>query len=142
MVLQKSQQQSGTIDFDLFESAKEQYRVENGHAFEFGEAWELVRVDPKWIKTPTSSEVQSKRSRNSSSLDVSDARTHIDLNTDTDDIPNDIDEISPPRRPIVRDKARRTAKHAQEFEMNKSDIAEMKAKFDDHNLIQKEKKMS
>ena len=88
--------ESGTNDFDLFKSTKEQYHVEMGHVFEFEKSWELLRVDSKWNKTPTSSEVQSKRSHNSSSVDVPDARTHIDLNTDTDEIPNDIVEISPP----------------------------------------------
>ncbi|KAL7614510.1 hypothetical protein Lser_V15G06907 [Lactuca serriola] len=69
----EKQQQSGTNDFDLFKSAKEQYRVEIGHVFDFEKSWELLRADPKWNKTPTSSEVQSKRSRNSRSVDVSDA---------------------------------------------------------------------
>ncbi|XP_052623598.1 uncharacterized protein LOC128128877 [Lactuca sativa] len=71
-----AQQQSGTNDFDLFKAAKEQYRVEMGHVFDFEKSWELLRADPKWNKTHTSSEVQSKRSRNSSSVDVSDARTN------------------------------------------------------------------
>lgn len=107
--------------------------------------WESVGVvwfDPKWIKTPTSVEVQSKRSRNSSSVDVSDAQTHINLNVDTDEIPDDIEEITPPRRPPRCDKARRTARHAEEVEPKEKDAAEMRAKFDEHNLLQKEKKMS
>ncbi|XP_023755461.1 uncharacterized protein LOC111903928 [Lactuca sativa] len=134
-----AQQQSGTNEFDLFKAAKEQYRVEMGHVFDFEKSWELLRADPKWNKTPTSSEVQSKRSRNSSSVDVSDARTNIDLNADDDEIPNDIQEISPPRRPPGRDKARRAARHAEEVETRAKDAAEMRAKFDELNLLIKEK---
>lgn len=99
-----------------------------------------MRVDLKWLKTPTSSDVQSKRSQNSSSFDVLDALTHIDLNNDTDEIPNDINEISPPRRPTGRDKVRRAVKHAKELETKARDMVEMKAKSDKNNLIQNEKK--
>ncbi|XP_023747506.1 uncharacterized protein LOC111895662 [Lactuca sativa] len=134
-----AQQQSGTNDFDLFKAAKEQYRVEMGHVFDFEKSWELLRANPKWNKTSTSSEVQSKRSRNSSSIDVSDARTNIDLNADDDEIPDDIQEISPLRRPPGRDKARRVARHAEEVETRAKDAAEMRAKFDEHNLLIKEK---
>ncbi|XP_023768336.1 uncharacterized protein LOC111916916 [Lactuca sativa] len=136
----EAQQQSGTNDFDLLKSAKEQYWVEIGHEFEFEKSWELLRADPKWNKTPTLSEVQSERSRNLSSIDVSDAQTHIDLNADTDDIPDDIEEISPPRRSLVRDKARHATRHAKEVEAKAKDAAEMRAKFDEHNLLIKEKK--
>ena len=38
----EARQQSGTNDFDLFKSAKEQYRVEMGHVFEFEKSWELL----------------------------------------------------------------------------------------------------
>ncbi|XP_023752556.1 uncharacterized protein LOC111900914 [Lactuca sativa] len=133
------QQQSGTKDFDLFKSAKEQYRVEMGHVFDFEKSWELLLADPKWNKTPTSSEVQSKRSRNSSLVDVSDARTNIDLNVDDDEIPDDIQEISPPRRPPGCNKVRRAAKHVEEVETRAKEAAEMRAKFDEHNLLIKEK---
>ena len=109
------------------------------HVFEFEKSWELLRADPKWNKTPTSLEVQSKRSRNSSSVDVSDALTRIDLNADTDDIPDDINEISPPRQPPGRDKARRSARHAEEVKAKAKDATEMRAKFDEHNLLIKEK---
>ncbi|KAL7584206.1 uncharacterized protein LOC111916973 [Lactuca sativa] len=134
-----AQQQSGTNDFDLFKSAKEQYRVGMGHVFNFEKSWELLRANPRWNKMPTSSEVQSKRSRNSSSVDVSDARTHINLNADIDEIPDDIEEISPPRRPPGRDKARRAARHAEEVEAKAKDAAEMRTKFDERNLLIKEK---
>ena len=67
------------------------------------------------------------------------AQTHIDLNADTDDIPDDIEEISPPRRSLVRDKARRAARHTEEVETRAKDAAEMRAKFDEHNLLIKEK---
>ncbi|KAL7589119.1 hypothetical protein Lser_V15G37747 [Lactuca serriola] len=135
----ETQQKSGTNDFDLFKSAKEQYRVEMGHVFDFEKSWELLRADPKGNKMPTSSEVQSKRSRNSSSVDVSDARTNIDLNADDDEIPDDIQEISPPRRPPGRDKARRAARHAEEVKTRAKDATEMRVKFDEHNLLIKEK---
>ncbi|KAL7582103.1 hypothetical protein Lser_V15G44129 [Lactuca serriola] len=135
----EAQQQSGTNDFELFKSTKEQYQVEMGYVFDFEKSWELLREDPKWNKTPTSSEVQSKRSRNSSSVDVSDARTNIDLNADDDEIPNDIQEISPPRRPPGRDKARRAARHAEDVETRAKEAAEMRAKFDEQNLLIKEK---
>ncbi|XP_052622814.1 uncharacterized protein LOC128128049 [Lactuca sativa] len=135
----EAQQQSGTNDYDLFKSAKQQYRVEMGHVFDFEKSWELLRADPKWNETPTSSEVQPKRSRNSSSADVSDARTNIDLNADDDEIPDDIQEISPPRRPPGRDKARRAARHAEEVETRAKDAAKMRAEFDKHNLLIKEK---
>ncbi|XP_023763213.2 uncharacterized protein LOC111911692 [Lactuca sativa] len=135
----EAQQQSGTNDFDLFKSAKEQYRVEMGHVFDFEKSWELLRADPKWNKMPTSSEVRSKMSRNSSPVDVSDARTNISLNADDDEIPDDIQEISPPRRPPGRDKARRAARHAEEVETRAKDTVEMRAKFDEHNLLIKEK---
>ena len=110
-----------------------------GHVFDFEKSWKLLRADPKWNKTPTSSEVQSKRSRNSSSVDVSGARTNIDLNADDDEIPDDIQEISPPRRPLGRDQARHAARHAEEVETRAKDAAEMRAKFDEHNLLIKEK---
>ncbi|KAL7594993.1 hypothetical protein Lser_V15G29071 [Lactuca serriola] len=110
-----------------------------GHVFDFEKSWELLRADPKWNKMPTSSEVQSKRSRNSSSVDVSNARTNIDLNADDDEIPDDIQETSPPRRPPGRDKVRRAARHAEEVETRAKDAAEMRAKFDEHNLLIKEK---
>ena len=110
------------------------------HVFDFEKSWELLRADPKWNKTPTSSEVQSKRSHNSSLVDVSDARTHIDLNSDIDENPDDIEEISPPRRPPGHEKARRAARHAEEVEVKAKDAVEMRAKFDDHNLLIKEKK--
>ncbi|XP_023766422.2 uncharacterized protein LOC111914943 [Lactuca sativa] len=135
----EGQQRSGTNDFDLFKFAKEQYKVEMGHVFDFEKSWELLRADPKWNKTPTSSEVQSKRSSNSSSVNVSDARANIDLSVDDDKIPDDIQEISPPRRPPGRDKARRAARHAEEVETRAKDAAEMRAKFDEHNLLIKEK---
>ena len=51
--------------------------------------------DPKLIKALTSSEAQSKSSHNSSSFYVSDAQTNINLNANTYDIPDDIEEISP-----------------------------------------------
>ncbi|CAH1438660.1 unnamed protein product [Lactuca virosa] len=63
-----------------------------------------------------------------------------DLNADTDEIPDDIEEISPPRRPSGRDKARRVARHAEEVEAKTKDAAETRAKFDEHNLLIKEKK--
>ncbi|XP_023749409.1 uncharacterized protein LOC111897693 [Lactuca sativa] len=110
-----------------------------GHVFDFEKSWELLRADPKWNKMSTSSELQSKRSRNSSSVDVSNARTNIDLNADDDEIPDDIQEISPPRRPPGRDKVRRAARHAEEMETIAKDAAEMRAKFDEHNLLIKEK---
>ncbi|XP_023762740.1 uncharacterized protein LOC111911190 [Lactuca sativa] len=135
----EAQQQSGTNDFDLFKSVKEQYRVEMGHVFNFEKSWELLRAYPKWNKTPTLLEVQSKRFRNSSSTDVSNARNHIDLNADTDDISYDIEEISPLRRPPGRDKAMRAARHADEVEAKAKDAAKMRAKFDEHNLLIKEK---
>ncbi|KAL7586502.1 hypothetical protein Lser_V15G37058 [Lactuca serriola] len=135
----QAQQQSGTNEFDLFKSIKQQYRVEMGHVFYFEKSWELLRANPRWNKTPTSSEVQSKMSRNSSSVDVSDARTHIDLNVDIDEIPDDVEEISPPPRPPGRDKARRAARHAEEVEAKAKDAAEMRAKFNEHNLLRKEK---
>ena len=94
---------------------REQYQVEMEHAFEFEKIWEIVRLDPKWNKVLTSMEAQSNRSRNSCELDVPDKWTNIDLNTDTDDIHNDIEEISlPPRQSIERDKAKRTQRHAGE----------------------------
>lgn len=96
-------------------------------------------MDPRWNKTPTSSEVQSKKSRNSSSVDVSDTWTHIDLNADTNEIPDDIEEISPPRRPSGCDKMRHIARHVDEVEAKAKDVTEIKAKFDEHNLLQKEK---
>ena len=70
-----------------------------GHGFEYEKIWEIVRVNPKCLKTPTSSEVQSKRSLNSSLFEVFDARTNIDIdiNADADDIPDDVKEISPIR---------------------------------------------
>ena len=74
---------------------------------------------------------------------MSDARTHIYLNVNTvntDEIPDDIEEISPPQRPSGRDKARRTARHAEEVEAKTKDPAEMKVEFDEHNLLQKKKK--
>ena len=95
-------------------------------------------MGPGWNKTPTSSEVESKRSRNSSSVDVSDARTHIDLNADTDEILDDIEEISTPGRPPGRDKARSAARHAEEVKAKANEAAEMRAKFGEHNLLIKE----
>ncbi|XP_023735045.1 uncharacterized protein LOC111882906 [Lactuca sativa] len=121
----ETQQQSGTNDFDLFKSAKEQYRVEMSHVFDFERSWELLRADPKWNKTPTSLGVQSKRFCNSSSVDVLDARTNIDLNADDDEILDDIQEIFPPRRLPGRDKARRAARHAEEVETRAKNAAEM-----------------
>ncbi|XP_023733924.1 uncharacterized protein LOC111881763 [Lactuca sativa] len=134
-----AQQQSGTNNFDLFKAAKEQYRIEMGHVFDFEKSWELLRVDPKWNKTPTSSEVQSKRSCNSTSVDMLDARINIDLNADDDEIPDDIQEISPPRRPSGRDKARRATRHSKEVETRAKDAAEIRAKLDEHNLLIKDK---
>ncbi|KAL7593098.1 hypothetical protein Lser_V15G35524 [Lactuca serriola] len=110
-----SQRQSGANDFDVFRAAMEEYHVQMGHIFEYEKVWEIVRKDPKWIKMPTSSEQQSKRSRGSGSFDVSDGHTNIDLNADTDEIPNefdDIEEISPPRRTMGHDKAKHAQRHA------------------------------
>lgn len=73
-----------------------------------------MRDDPKWIKTPTSSDVQSKGSQNSSSFDVSDTHTNIDLNGDIDEISDDVEEISPPRRSVGPDKSKRDQHHADE----------------------------
>ena len=64
-------------------------------------------------KNPTLSEVQSKRSRISSSFGVSNARTNIHLNADTDEILDDIEEISPPRRLVGRNKAKLTKRHGK-----------------------------
>lgn len=64
-------------------SQKTQYRVEMCHMFEFERPWEMLRRDPKSKQCPTSNYVQSKRSRNSSLVDVSDAWTYNDLNADT-----------------------------------------------------------
>ena len=88
-----------------------------------------MKEEPKWNKTDILTEQQSKRSRGSGSVDVSGARTNIDLNADTDEIPdnlNDIEEISPPRRPIGRDKARRAQRHADETESRRQEQNEMK----------------
>ncbi|XP_023768529.1 uncharacterized protein LOC111917095 [Lactuca sativa] len=52
----ESQKQSGENDFDVYKSACEQYQVEMGHTFEFEKIWEIVRLDPKWIKAITSLE--------------------------------------------------------------------------------------
>lgn len=66
-----------------------------GHFFVYEKIWEILRVNPKWIKTPTLSDVKSNRTRNSILFDVSDEGTNNDLNADTYDIPNIIEEISP-----------------------------------------------
>ncbi|XP_023728874.1 uncharacterized protein LOC111876547 [Lactuca sativa] len=95
-----SQRQSGANDFDVFRAAREEYHMQMGHVFEYEKVWELVRKDPKWMKTPISSKQQSKRSRGSGSVDVSDGHTNIDFNADTDEIPDEFDnieEISPQR---------------------------------------------
>ncbi|XP_023731947.2 glutathione S-transferase T3-like [Lactuca sativa] len=126
-----SQRQSGANDFDVFRVAMEEYHVQMGHVFKYEKVWELVRKDPKWMKTPTSSEQQSKRSRGSGSVDVSDGRTNIDLNADTDEIQDkfdDIEEISPPRRPMGREKAKRAQRHAEKNESRLREHEEMKKK--------------
>lgn len=81
-----------------------------------------------------------KRSQNSSLLDVSDTQTHIDLNADTDEIPDDIKEISPPQQLAGCRKAKHAAKYAEDVEMKAHHMVKRKAKFDEHNLLQKEKK--
>lgn len=87
------------------------------HVFEFDKIWEMIRRDPKQTKTlTTSAEVKSKRSQNSSVIDVSAAQTHIDLHVDIGEIPDDIEDISPPRQPTGHDKAKRAAKHADDVE--------------------------
>lgn len=68
-----SEKQSGDNDFDVLKATKDQYRVEIGHVFKFNKSWEVLRRDPKWNQTPTQTEVQSKRSKNSSLVNVSDA---------------------------------------------------------------------
>ena len=75
-----------------------------------------VESRSKWTKNPTSTEVQSKRSRNSSSVNVSDVRTHIDLNADTNEISDGIEKISHPRRLVGRDTMKRFQRHANEVE--------------------------
>ncbi|XP_023763049.1 uncharacterized protein LOC111911510 [Lactuca sativa] len=125
------QRQSGANDFDLFRAARKEYHVQMGHVFEYEKIWELVRKDPKWIKTPTSSEQQSKRSSGLGSVVVSDRHTNIDLNADTDEIPDefdDIEEISPPRQPMGRDKAKRAQRHAEKNESRLREHEEMKKK--------------
>lgn len=49
-----SQKQSDANDFDVFKVAREQYHVEMGRVFEY-DKFEMVRNDPKWLKTPKSS---------------------------------------------------------------------------------------
>ena len=83
----------------------------------------------KMDETPTSSEQQSKRSRGSASVDVFGRRMNIDLNADTDEIPDefdDIEEISPPRRPMGRNKAKRAQRHAEKNESRLREHEEMK----------------
>lgn len=92
--------QSGTNYFDVFKAAREQYHVEMGHTSEYEKIWEIVRKDSKWIKAQTLSETQSKRSYNFSTFDVSNARTNIDLNANTNDILGDFKEILPSRQPV------------------------------------------
>nr|KAJ0213521.1 hypothetical protein LSAT_V11C400213370 [Lactuca sativa] len=95
----ESQKQNGANDFDVYKAAPQ---VEMGHAFDFEKISKIIRHDPKWIKAQTLSDAQSKRSQNSSSFVISDVRTNIDLNTDTDNIPDDIEKISPPLMPTNR----------------------------------------
>ena len=100
-----------------------------GHTFKFERPCVLLRRDPKWTQCPTSLYVQSKRSRNSSSINVSDAQTHIDLNEDTNEILGEIEEISPPRRPLGHDKVKRTSNYVEESDEKAKHMAEIETKF-------------
>lgn len=110
-----------------------------GHVFNFDKSWEMLIRDPKRTNTPTSMEVKFKSSWNSSSFDISDAQTHINLNADTNKITVEIKEISTPRRPVGQDKVKRAAKHAYKVVRKAKHMEEIEAKFKEHNLIQKEK---
>lgn len=86
-------------------------------------------------------EGQFKSLQNSSSIYISDAQTHIDLNIYADKIMDDIKEISLPRRPIRRDKAYRAAKHADDSEKKGKHMAEIEKKFKEHFRVSQEKNM-
>lgn len=45
-------------------------------------------------------------------------RTHIDLNVDTDEISDDIEDISHPWRSVGHDKAKLVVRHADEVDKN------------------------
>lgn len=70
-------------------------------------------------------------------MNVSNAQTHISINANTDDILDDVEEISPPRQSGGRDNARRVEKHAEEVEAKARYMVDMKTKSEEHNLLQK-----
>lgn len=76
---------------------------------------------------------------NVSDVDVSDAESHIDLNADTYESSDDIEEISPPPRAAGRDKTKCVAKHVEEADRKARHMVEIEAKFQEHKLLQKEK---
>ncbi|XP_023748788.1 uncharacterized protein LOC111897047 [Lactuca sativa] len=101
----KRQWKSGENNEVILKKALKVYQKENLKAFKFLEVWNFVKDNKKWQNSKTSYEhIDSglKRSRTSESdHTTSDAHVQFDLNEDVS-IP-----VSPPSRPMGRDKAKK-----------------------------------
>ncbi|KAL7585265.1 hypothetical protein Lser_V15G42690 [Lactuca serriola] len=104
----KRQWKSGESDEVILQKALKVYQQENLKAFKFLEVWHFLKDNKKWLSSKTFDQhidSGSKRSRTSESdHTTSDARVQFDLNED-EPVP-----VSPPSRPLGRDKSKNKGK--------------------------------
>ncbi|KAL7605002.1 hypothetical protein Lser_V15G18533 [Lactuca serriola] len=104
----KRQWKSGESDEVILKKALKVYQKENLKTFKFLEVWNFLKDNRKWLSSKTSDQhidSGSKRSRTSESdHTTSDARVQFDLNED-EPVP-----VSPPSRPLGRDKSKSKGK--------------------------------
>nr|KAJ0207919.1 hypothetical protein LSAT_V11C500250600 [Lactuca sativa] len=127
---------SSSNNFDVFKAAMDQFEktTPTRKAFSYMKPWLKLKDAPKWKEhmEGTSQSSGSKRSRNpDGTSQQSDGRTHIDIN----DVPIDLENDQPVRRPVRRNKA----KKAVSTSSNSSVMDMFDDKFDRYVQLQETK---
>ncbi|XP_042752437.1 uncharacterized protein LOC111905993 [Lactuca sativa] len=134
----KRQWKSGESDELILKKALKVYQKENLKTFKFLEVWNFLKDNRKWLSSKTSDEhidSGSKRNRTSESDHItSDARVQFDLNED-EHVP-----VSPPSRPMGRDKSKGKASDSDDLKEMGSDMKGIKDIMDKILKIVSEKK--
>lgn len=139
---------SGRSEFDVFNTALQQYRVQHGNrAFTHMKAWDVLKMGPKWALKPdvlTQSSGSNKRSRTSKSTEQtqhSDGRTEFNLNDEFEENEAEAEETPErtPRRPQGRDKGKRAASSSGKNAPDMDEFLYFKSTLDEHLEVQKAK---
>lgn len=88
--LNGQKQQRDTTHFNVYRVTLERFLIEEKNPFTSLRAWEVLRVNAKWLEVNafSKSKSQSKQLKSYTSTEVSEARTNIDLNDNIDEIPD------------------------------------------------------